>query len=510
MEITPSLERFRELAPRTRVISVHTRLAADAETPVGLYAKLAGGPGSYLLESVEHGVWSRWSFIGVRSSATLTEQDGAAVWRGRPPVGLPTDGDPLNALGRTLELLQGPAQEGLPPLASGMVGYLGYDTVRRIEVLPDGNVDDLGLPELQMMLISDLAVLDHQTGEVWLIANAVNVDDTDERVDEAHADAVARIEAMAARLAEPSPSLVAVPGGESELRVHNQRTTEEYAAAVEAAVEEIRAGEAFQVVVSQRFDVTTGADALDVYRVLRLSNPSPYLYLVRLDGFDVIGSSPEALVTITDGQATTHPIAGSRPRGADPAEDLRLEAELLEDPKERAEHLMLVDLARNDLGRVCQPGTVSVTEFMQVRRYSHIMHLESSVSGRVQPGRSALDTVMACFPAGTLSGAPKVRAMEIIDELEVSRRGLYGGVVGYFDLAGNADVAIAIRTAVLRDGVAHVQAGGGIVADSVAATEDAESRNKAAAVLRAIARAERMTPLAPRPDAPARGRDDAR
>ncbi|MVA75987.1 anthranilate synthase component I [Auraticoccus sp. F435] len=496
MHIEPSVERFRELAREARVISVHTRLAADTETPVGLYAKLAGGPGSYLLESVEHGVWSRWSFIGVGSVATLTERDGRAVWHGRPPVGLPEGGDPLEALALTLERLHGPRQEGLPPLSSGLVGYLGYDTVRRIEDLPDGNVDDLGLPELQWMLISDLAVLDHQTGEVWLIANAVNFDDTDERVDEARADAVARIEAMAARLAEPTPSLVAVPDGESELRVHDQRTTAEYAAAVEAAVEEIRSGEAFQVVVSQRFDVTTTADALDVYRVLRLSNPSPYLYLLRLDGFDVIGSSPEALVTIEDGCATTHPIAGSRPRGADPVSDQAMEAELLADPKERAEHLMLVDLARNDLGRVCEPGTVAVTEFMQVRRYSHIMHLESSVSGRVRQGRTALDTVLACFPAGTLSGAPKVRAMQIIDELEVSRRGLYGGVVGYFDLAGDADVAIAIRTAVLRDGIAHVQAGGGIVADSVAATEDAESRNKAAAVMRAIARAERMTPLA--------------
>ncbi|RCK71104.1 anthranilate synthase component I [Desertihabitans brevis] len=506
MQIEPSIERFRELARDTRVITVWTRLVADAETPVGLYAKLvgtdglSGGPGSYLLESVGQGVRSRWSFVGVSSAATLTERDGKAVWTGHTPVGLPSGGDPLQTLGQTLTRLQGVRQEGLPPLHSGMVGYIGYDAVRRIETLPDSNPDDLGLPELQMMLITDLAALDHQTGEVWLIANALNFDDTDERVDEARADAVRRIEAMAERLARPTPALVAEAGEESPLRVRDQRTTAEYAAAVEAAVEEIKAGEAFQVVVSQRFDVTTGVDAFDVYRALRLSNPSPYLYLVRCDGFDVIGSSPEALVTVTDRRATTHPIAGSRPRGRDAAEDQALEGELLADPKERAEHLMLVDLARNDLGRVCEPGTVAVGEFMQVRRYSHIMHLESSVVGRLRPDRTALDAVLACFPAGTLSGAPKVRAMEIIDELEVSRRGLYGGVVGYLDLAGDADMAIAIRTAVLRDGVAHVQAGGGIVADSRAATEDAESRNKAAAVLRAIARAEQLRPLRPAGD----------
>ena len=262
-----------------------------------------------------------------------------------------------------------------------------------------------------------------------------------------------------------------------------------------AAVEEIKAGEAFQIVVSQRFEVDTTADALDVYRMLRLTNPSPYMYLLRLDGFDIVGSSPEALVTVQDDVVLTHPIAGSKPRGATPAEDAALEAELLADPKERAEHVMLVDLGRNDLGRVCRPGTVEVVEFMDVRRYSHIMHLESTVTGRLDPDRTALDAVLAAFPAGTLSGAPKVRAMEIIDGLEVSRRGLYGGVVGYLDLAGDADAAIAIRTALLRDGVAYVQAGGGIVADSHPPTEDQESQNKAAAVVRAITVAQAFRPL---------------
>jgi anthranilate synthase component 1 len=259
---------------------------------------------------------------------------------------------------------------------------------------------------------------------------------------------------------------------------------------VRAAIEEIKAGEAFQIVVSQRFEVETSADALDIYRVLRLTNPSPYMYLLRMDGFDIVGCSPEALVTVKEGTAITHPIAGSKPRGATPAEDAAYEAELESDPKERAEHVMLVDLGRNDLGRVCKPGTVEVIEFAEVRRYSHIMHLESTVTGTIADGRSALDVVLAAFPAGTLSGAPKVRAMEIIDKLEVSRRALYGGVVGYFDFAGDADAAIAIRTALIKDGVAYVQAGGGIVADSVPAGEDQESQNKAAAVIRAISVAE--------------------
>ena len=486
-DIRPSLAEFRTLAEKCRVISVYRRLLADAETAIGLYGKLAQNrPGSYLLESAEQGVWSRYSFIGVRSAATLTEQDGQAVWTGHAPVGLTSGGDPIQAVRETLRLLHTPQTDGLPPFTSGLVGYLSYDAVRRVERLPDSNPDDLGIPELTFLLASDLAVLDHHDGEVWLVANAINYDGSDDRVDDAYADAVARVEAMTARLAAPTPSAVVSATFNGLAPIRRQRTSEEFQRAVSAAVEEIRAGEAFQVVVSQRFEVDTTADALDIYRVLRLTNPSPYMYLLRLEGFDIVGSSPEALVTVKDGTAITHPIAGSKPRGATPAEDAALETELLADPKERAEHVMLVDLGRNDLGRVCRPGTVEVLEFMEVRRYSHIMHLESTVTGQVADDRSALDVLLAAFPAGTLSGAPKVRAMEIIDELEVSRRGLYGGVVGYLDFAGDADAAIAIRTAVLRDGVAYVQAGGGIVADSDPRTEDTETQNKAAAVVRAI------------------------
>ena len=500
-EVTPSLEEFRTLADTRRVIPVYRRLLADAETAIGLYGKLAGNRrGSYLLESAEQGVWSRYSFIGVRAAATVTERDGVAVWSGHPPAGLPAGGDPLETVRETLRLLHTPRTGDLPPFTSGLVGYLSYDTVRRLERLPDGNVDDLHLPELSFLLASDLAVLDQHTNEVWLIANAINFDDTDERVDEAYADAVARVDEMTALLAEPTPSAVVSAQFDQALPIRRQRTPEQFQAAVAAAVEEIKAGEAFQIVVSQRFEVDTTADALDIYRVLRLLNPSPYMYLLRLTDnegrdFDIVGSSPEALVTVKGDNAITHPIAGSKPRGATPAEDAALESELLADPKERAEHVMLVDLGRNDLGRVCRPGTVEVVEFMDVRRYSHIMHLESTVTGTIADDRSALDVVLAAFPAGTLSGAPKVRAMEIIDELEVSRRGLYGGVVGYLDFAGDADAAIAIRTALLRNGVAYVQAGGGIVADSDPATEDQESQNKAAAVVRAVSVAQSFQAL---------------
>jgi len=379
-----------------------------------------------------------------------------------------------------------------------MVGYLAYDIVRRLEVLPDANPDDLHLPELVMMLVSDMAILDHHTGEIWLVANAINFDDAPQRAEQAWTDARDRVHAMAARLRQPVAPVIAVRDEQTDApTVVRQSTAPEYMAAVAAAVEEIRAGEAFQIVPSQRFDLPTDADPLDIYRILRRTNPSPYLYLLRLPGMAVVGSSPEALVTVQNGRAEAHPIAGSRPRGATAASDAAMETELLADPKERAEHLMLVDLGRNDLGRVCKPGTVEVIEFMKVRRYSHIMHLESTVTGQIAGGHSALDVVLAAFPAGTLSGAPKVRAMEIIDGLEVSRRGLYGGVVGYLDFAGDADAAIAIRTALLRDGVAYVQAGGGIVADSDPPTEDQETQNKAAAVVRAISVAQSFRSVEP-------------
>jgi anthranilate synthase component I len=493
--VTPSREEFRALAVGHRVIPVTRRLLADDETPLGVYRKLAGDrPGTFLFESAENGrSWSRWSFVGARCRATLTAVDGELVWTGEVPVGLPTSGDPLGALRTVVEELSSERLPGLPPLTGGMVGYLGYDVVRRLERLPELAVDDLQIPELVMLLATDLAAVDHHEGTVTLIANAINWDATDERVDEAYDDAVARLDRMTADLAAPAPSTVAVyrPG---QARFTRRRSAPQHHAAVEEAKEQIRAGEAFQVVVSQRFEAECRADPLDVYRVLRATNPSPYMYLLRLESavgerFDIVGSSPEALVTVRDGTATTHPIAGTRWRGADEEEDLLLEKELRSDEKERAEHVMLVDLGRNDLGRVCEPGTVKVHSFFSVERYSHVMHLVSTVTGRLRADCNAFDAVAACFPAGTLSGAPKPRAMEIIEELEPTRRGLYGGIVGYLDFAGDADTAIAIRTALVRDGVAYVQAGGGIVADSDPVAEDAECLNKARAVLSAVATA---------------------
>ena len=350
-----------------------------------------------------------------------------------------------------------------------------------------------------MLLATDLAVMDHQDGSLLLIANAVNFDGLDTGVEGAYADAVARLDAMQQRLGDSAPSTVAVPHT-PEQDVRSTHTREQFHDMVEACKEDIRAGEAFQIVVSQRFSVDTDADALDVYRALRASNPSPYMYLLRLplpDGgvYDVVGSSPEALVKVTGERVITHPIAGSRPRGKTPEHDRELGDDLLNDPKERSEHLMLVDLSRNDLQRVCGAGTVETVEFMNIRNYSHVIHLESTVVGTKREDASAYDVLEATFPAGTLSGAPKPRAMQIIESREGSRRGVYGGVIGYFDFAGDADAAIAIRTAVLKDGVAHVQAGAGVVADSVPESEYQETINKAAAALRAVATATGMEPI---------------
>ncbi|SNQ48235.1 Anthranilate synthase component 1 [Frankia canadensis] len=509
--IVPDRAGFHAAAAAHPVVAVTRRLLADGETPVGIYRKLAGGPGTFLLESAEHGgEWSRYSFVGVRAAATLTERDGQAVWvDGTPPPGVPTDGDPLDilrAVERHLRAANGP---DVPPLMGGLVGYLSYDIVRRIERLPSHAVDDLHLPELRMLLATDLAVLDHRDGSCLLVANAFTGREAARDggatavagaadLDALYDDAVARLDAMTSDLAKWSePTVATTTGAVTGVGEFVSATPPgEYHSAVGRAIEEIRAGECFQIVVSQRFERATAADPLDVYRVLRTTNPSPYMYLLRFGDHDVVGSSPEAHVKVTGRRALLHPIAGSRPRGTTPEQDAELAAQLLADPKERSEHVMLVDLVRNDLGRVCVPGSVRVVEFAAVERYSHIMHIVSTVIGEVAPERSAVDVLTATFPAGTLSGAPKVRAMEVIDELEPTRRGVYGGVVGYLDFGGDLDTAIAIRTAVLRDGMAYVQAGAGIVADSDPATEDLESRTKAAAVLRAIEVAESLRPPA--------------
>ncbi|HRB99930.1 MAG: anthranilate synthase component I [Dermatophilaceae bacterium] len=493
----PTLDQFLELAAERRVIPVVRRLLADAETPVGVYRKLASGrPGTFLLESAEHGgVWSRYSIVGAASRATLTERDGEVHWVGEPPAGVPTTGNPVDALRDTVAALRTDPIPGLPPLTGGMVGAVTYDAVRHWEKVPADGVDDLQLPELSMMLASDIAVLDHSDGSVILVATAINYDDTDERVEQAYADAVARLDRMTGELAAPAASTVALVE-DVRAEVTSTHTMEQFLEIVEVGKEAIRAGEVFQVVLSQRFATPCTADVLDVYRALRASNPSPYMYLLRFPDHDVVGSSPEALIKVTGRRAITHPIAGSRPRGKTPEDDVRLAEDLLADAKERAEHLMLVDLSRNDLQRVCDPGTVEVVDFMSVRHYSHVMHLESTVVGHLSERATAYDVLVATFPAGTLSGAPKPRAMALIDELEGHRRGVYGGVVGYLDFGGDLDMAIAIRTAVVKDGVAYVQAGAGIVADSVPHLEFEETVNKAAAALRAVAAANGMRTVA--------------
>ena len=487
-----NLEEFREYARDFNVIPVYRKLLADGETPLGVYRKLAGtSAGSFLLESAEHGgVWSRYSFIGAHSHATLTEVDGLAQWIGAAPAGAPTGIDPLVALRLSASHLRSPKIAGLPPLTGGLVGYMGYDSVRRLEKLPHMSEKDIPLPEIAFMLTSDLAVMDHSEGSITLIANAINWDGSNDRIDEAFADATSRLDRMQSQLTAAIQGEIAQIPKSSDPIFDRNMSEDEYIAKVIRAKEEIVAGEAFQIVLSQRFSMECSADAIDVYRALRLRNPSPYMYLFRFEGgVDVVGSSPEALVKVTQGKVMVHPIAGTRKRSQSPEEDKRLGEELLADPKERAEHLMLVDLGRNDLGRICTAGSVEVIDFMSIERYSHVMHIVSTVTGTLAPDKSAVDALFATFPAGTLSGAPKPRAMEIIEELEPHRRGLYGGAIGYLDFTGNVDTCIAIRTALIYNGRAYVQAGAGVVADSIPESENQECLNKAAAVLGAVSAA---------------------
>ena len=501
-EITPDRETFRELAARQRVVPLSVRLLADEDTPVSLYRRLTadgGTRGTFLLESAGEGEASRYSIIGTRARAVLTERDGAAHWRGDVPAGVPTSGSPVEALAAVTSAFRAARQPHLPPFSGGLVGYVAYDAVRHWEKLPEAPPDEIGLPDLSMLLAQDVVVHDAHDSTVVLVANALNLNATDDGVDAAYDDALARLETLRQRLRTPAVGGPTVYDTVSDLEPKARTAQREYEAAVHEAVRDIVDGEIFQVVPSQRFSLPIAADPLDVYRVLRRMNPSPYMYLLRTedaDGepIDVVGASPESLVTVRGTTATTHPIAGSRPRGASPEEDEHLAAELLADPKERSEHLMLVDLARNDLQKFCAPGTVVVRDFMHLERFSHIQHIVSTVTGDLREDVEAYDALRATFPAGTLSGAPKPSAMRIIDRLEPVRRGVYGGTVGYFDFAGDMDMAIAIRTAVIKDGTAHVQAGGGVVADSDATMEHRETQSKAAAALRAAAAADTLRP----------------
>ena len=502
MNDTSTLEQFTGLLGDHRVVPVIRELFADGETPVGIYRKLAAGrPGTFLLESAEQGaVWSRYSFIGVSSFGVLTQSDDAAHWldyglSAERALGLTPPTAPLEAIAQLYERWATPRVPGHPPLTGGLVGFIGWEAIRQIERLPNIPPADFALPGQALSFVSELVVVDHRTGSVLLIAAALN--DGFETGDELWARAQASLDSLQSRLNEPAEAWLA----DVDLTIAPTPTprvsSDAFKAMVERSKQFIVDGDVFQVVLSQRFDHEVTAEPIDVYRVLRTLNPSPYMYLLCLNDpagepYWIVGSSPEALVTVENRRATMHPIAGSKPRGATPEEDAGLADALWNDPKERAEHLMLVDLARNDLLKVCKPGTVEVTEFMQVERFSHIMHLVSTVEGALNDSATSLDVFRATFPAGTLSGAPKPRALEIIDELEVAQRGLYGGVVGYFDFAGDLDLAIAIRTATIVGGVARVQAGAGVVADSDPAAEQLEAQNKAAAPLRAVAVANAM------------------
>lgn len=512
MKLTTTRAAFDAARPSHAVIPVCREIFADADTPVSIYRKAAASrPGTFLLESAEQGgVWTRFSFVGAGSFGVLSERDGRAHWTAGSDATLSEDRllaggvaryAPVEALHHVYERWRSSPVDGLPPLASGFVGYLGWDTVRQFERLESGPAAGDDLPTQGLSFVSELIVIDHREGSIVLLANVLN-DDAAADADAQWSDAQRRLDRLQHALAAPIPSPLGILDSEAEPAPERLTTAAEYHAKVELAKQHIVDGDIFQVVLSQRFDQECTADPLDVYRVLRHLNPSPYLYLLSLTDakgtpFAVVGSSPEALVKVqSSGHVITHPIAGSRPRGATVEEDQQFERDLLADEKERAEHLMLVDLARNDLLRVCEPASVSVTEFMRIERFSHIMHIVSTVEGNLRSEMNAVDALRGTFPAGTLSGAPKPRALQIIDENEPVKRGVYGGVVGYFGLGGAADLAIAIRTATIRDGIATVQAGGGLVADSVPELEEQESRNKAAAPLRAVAIANTLTTLA--------------
>jgi anthranilate synthase component 1 len=493
----PSRDEFASLARDWTVVPVWRELLADLTTPVAAYARLVRDEPGFLLESVEHAeAWGRWSFIGRRPSATLSLRDGQVSVEGVLPGGVPLDRGALVAIDALLSHYKAPSLPGLPPLHGGLVGYLGYDVVREVEHLPSAPPDELGYPDAVVSVVGQIAAYDAWRQRVTLVeAVPVPVGASADDIFGLYDWAVARLEDFAREGARPiDEPVIEPPERDDELPPAERRTSpESYAAAVEVAREHIFAGDIFQVVLSQRFELELGAGPLDLYRSLRQVNPSPYMYLLEYPGLAVVGSSPEPMVRVRDGRVISRPIAGTRRRGRTDVDDRRLAAELAEHPKERAEHVMLVDLARNDVGKVVEFGTETVDELMTLERYSHVMHLTSQVSGRLRAGLGPVDVLRATLPAGTVSGAPKVRAMEIIDDLEPARRGPYAGVVGYIDFSGNVDTAIAIRTMLVGPGGrASVQAGAGIVADSVAETEDLECRNKAAALLAAVPGARRI------------------
>ncbi|MEY4372587.1 MAG: anthranilate synthase component [Actinomycetota bacterium] len=494
--IQPSRDEFRALAAEHTVVPVWAEVLADLETPVAAYVKLVGDEPGFLLESVEHGErWSRFSFVGRRPQATLLAHGGRVTVDGTLPAGVPLDRGMLAAIEALLAQYRAPVIPGLPPLQGGVMGYLGYDVVREVEHLPNAPRDDRGLPDAIMSVIGSLAAFDHWRQRVYLIESVSTLGLQGDALDAAYDSAVARVVAAMDDLAQPLAYTPVPPPDPSDTppSLRSSMPDGQYQRAVEVAKEYIRAGDIFQVVLAQRFDLELAADPFDVYRVLRQVNPSPYMYFVRHPEVTLVGSSPEPMVQLLQGRVISRPIAGTRRRGRDDEHDRRMAGELRENPKEVAEHIMLVDLARNDVGRVAKFGSMHVDELMTLEKYSHVMHLTSQVSGDLVEGKTPIDVLRATLPAGTVSGAPKVRAMEIIDELEPLKRGPYAGVVGYVDFSGNLDTAIAIRTMFVGPEFASLQAGAGIVADSIPEEEDLECHNKAAALAAAVPAARRMT-----------------
>lgn len=487
---SPTREEFRRLSRQSNLIPVYRETLADMETPVSAYRKIARGKYSFLLESVAGGERiARYSFLGT---------EPALVFRGKgrqirsirngqvQEETLPAGQDPLHRLKSLLAPYRVALPEELPRFFGGLVGYIAYDMVRFFERLPEDTADDLQVDDSCFLLADNLLIFDHVRHRIIALSNAHVQGDPDKAYDEA----CERVDALIERLCAPLPLPPKAPARQAPVVFTPNQTPEQYQQAVARTKEYISAGDGTQMVISQRWKAPVQSHPFDVYRALRSLNPSPYMFYLELDDMVLAGASPEILVTVEKRIASTRPIAGTRPRGKTPEEDRRLAQELLADEKERAEHVMLVDLGRNDLGRVCAFGTVRVEELMKIEQYSHVMHIVSSVTGRLAPDKDAFDALRACFPAGTVSGAPKVRAMEIIEELEPTRRGVYAGAVGYFSFNGDMDTCIAIRTIVFKNGVAYIQAGAGIVADSVPQTEHQECLNKARALMRAVEMAE--------------------
>lgn len=484
LDIRPSLDEVRALGENYNFIPVYHSFISDLETPVSAFLKLGDRSNSFLLESAEQGERiGRYSFLGCDPRAVLMFRDGELVITEENSETVVSCDDPFGAVEDFLSNYRAPELEELPPFIGGAVGLFGYDLVRWVEELPPPKPDDLGLPDMAFMVSDSIVIFDHLKHTILLLANAHLCEGKD--VKEAYISACARVAALKEMLSAPldrfPPQKKASLGEPSS----NFRR-DEFEAVVSRIKEYILAGDVFQTVPSQRFQVDVDVSPFGIYRGLRTVNPSPYMYYIKFDDFTLVGSSPEPLIKVNRGWVETRPIAGTRPRGATPEEDKGLADDLLADEKERAEHIMLVDLGRNDLGRVCQAGTVEVVELMRIEYYSHVMHIVSVVVGKLKEGMKATDALKAAFPAGTVSGAPKIRAMEIIDEMEPCKRGPYAGAIGYLSFNGDLDTCICIRTIVVRGKTAYVQAGGGIVADSVPASEYEETRNKARALFAAI------------------------